>query len=219
MGFSRQEYWSGLPLPSPVPTSTPVYWSQKWCPIRSASFGIIPHLLPTLFCSSHDNLIMSLSCLEWDMVVAPWWWFQGKVLRDLEMDVELPFLWVHSHGIQTLLQSPWQQGFRNYNECRNSRGILWKCGFWFCRYRQETDSTFLTSPRMIKVLLTWEPARLWWATLHLFLPLMVISLLKYVSSVKSLLLASHYWPLPCAELLKHQLTLLSLYPPASQTSL
>lgn len=26
--------------------------------------------------------------------------------------------------------------------------------------RQETDSAFVTSPRMIKVLLAWEPARL-----------------------------------------------------------
>ena len=32
MGFSRQEYWSGVPLPSPLPTST-------WCVISWLPFG------------------------------------------------------------------------------------------------------------------------------------------------------------------------------------
>lgn len=47
---------------------------------------------------------------------------------------------------------------------------------------------------------------------HLSLSQVMISLLKYVSSFKSLLLASRYWPLPCAELLKHQLTLFEFVP-------
>ena len=28
MGFSRQEYWSGVPLPSPVPTISVLYWAH-----------------------------------------------------------------------------------------------------------------------------------------------------------------------------------------------
>ena len=30
MGFSRQEYWSGLPLPSPIPKSTNNKWWRVW---------------------------------------------------------------------------------------------------------------------------------------------------------------------------------------------
>ena len=52
MGFSRQEYWSGVPLPSPI--------SDKWT-----------HLLqsPPQFWMYYCNSIFSLGCLFWALVI------------------------------------------------------------------------------------------------------------------------------------------------------
>ena len=47
MGFSRQEYWSGLPLPSPIPPSIKVFSNEstlrmRWPKYWSFSFSISP---------------------------------------------------------------------------------------------------------------------------------------------------------------------------------
>ena len=39
MGFSRQEYWSGVPLPSPMHESEKWKWSRSVAPVKSTEVG------------------------------------------------------------------------------------------------------------------------------------------------------------------------------------
>ena len=50
MGFSRQEYWSGLPLPSPKPNSKSI---KNACDLKESPWWILfscKELIPILFC-------------------------------------------------------------------------------------------------------------------------------------------------------------------------
>ena len=85
MGFSRQEYWSGVPLPSPGDLPDP---------------GIepgLPHCRQTLYCLSHQG---SLFCLKRRMPVSGVLWVLSQlwadVLRYLFYTTETPSFFIVS---------------------------------------------------------------------------------------------------------------------------
>ena len=69
MGFSRQEYWSGVPLPSPQPSLADSKWQKKtvtlcWCSFYFLGLGktITPKLNPSsnfVICVPHQDLFFS----------------------------------------------------------------------------------------------------------------------------------------------------------------
>ena len=69
MGFSRQEYWSGVPLPSPMwmlSCSTPICWKDSLCSI----------ILPLLYCQRSVDYIYADNFTgflkpRWPGI---WWW-------------------------------------------------------------------------------------------------------------------------------------------------
>jgi len=57
MGFSRQEYWSGVPLPSPM-DGCKNRWMDRWMDIRKDRQTIHPQLLSV---SAYSNKFESLT--------------------------------------------------------------------------------------------------------------------------------------------------------------
>ena len=55
MGFSRQEYWSGVPLPSPLLYTTAYKWSKGDCKVYFICFA---------FLRNHCPLLLDIQCLE-----------------------------------------------------------------------------------------------------------------------------------------------------------
>jgi len=65
MGFSRQEYWSGVPLPSPVPLYWCIYIYNCYSFFLDWSFG---HYVVSFFVSFH-SLYFSLFYLIWVLLL------------------------------------------------------------------------------------------------------------------------------------------------------
>ena len=78
MGFSRQEFWSGVPLPSPSTTSSPSYLLIHFSAVFVLSFIPLKHFISTIiysliFTGEGNGTPLQYSCLENHMDRGAWW--------------------------------------------------------------------------------------------------------------------------------------------------
>ena len=129
MGFSRQEYWSGLPFPSPCDPKLPFYFISYWfptCVLTSGQITKVYSLFPRptpkfsdFFLHSDDSLpglyfylsksSLLLACLLKKALSEPpvWIWFFSCETLSLSPGVYLPCLvWSLSAPYFLTIRSP-----------------------------------------------------------------------------------------------------------------
>ena len=145
MGFSRQEYWSGVPLPSPITTPNTVY-SDTQC---SSHWLKLAHTYREIRCISGGSEVKNTPAMQEQQETPAWSLGQEDPLEEAMATHSSILAWristdrgawrVTAHGV-TKSWTQLKQLSRHARICRDSNGSLTVSTSMFITWRVHQDS-------------------------------------------------------------------------------